>query len=74
MAKSTLEDLRVVCAFFSIDLDNNAHIFRHAADNHGDAFAKAMADLAAAVRTDCRYGIAQRIRATIAERKTREGC
>ena len=73
VSKQTHADLRTVCEFFCIDQQSNAHIFRHAADNHGDAFATCLADLAAAIQTDRRRGTSQRLRASIAEEKARRG-
>lgn len=74
VSKPTVENLRLFCVFFGIDLENNAHLFRYAADNGGDAFAKTMDHIATAIKTDARYRINERIRKSIREEKEKRPC
>lgn len=65
ISPQSMQDLRVLLAFFGAELDHNRHIFRAAADHDLAAFSICIGSLAAAIRRDPRHGLNQRIRAAI---------
>jgi len=72
ISERTAADLNVVADFFGIDMDWNRHIFRHAAQVDGQAFAVVIRALAQACEQDSRRGIEARIRERIAKEKARK--
>lgn len=69
VSRETRADLRTVTEFFGIDESESVHLFRHAADKNGDAFASVFKALAEAIREDVRSGATLRIRRAIREKK-----
>ena len=69
VSKQTMADIATVMEFFGIHRESNLHLFRAASDANRDAFATAFGHLATACRRDPRFGINERIRASIAAEK-----
>lgn len=72
ISERTAAELNAVAEFFGIDLEWNRHIFRHAAQVDGQAFAVVVRALAQAVQQDSRYGITDRIRAQMQKEISRK--
>lgn len=65
VSRETMGHAQTVADWFGIDMAENRHIFRAAADTSADAFAMVMKAMAGAIEQDVRFGTTARIRERI---------